>query len=295
MQYYIIDDDAASRRMLSRIIIDDLLGDVIGETGDANEAEIDIINNNPDLVLIDLLMPGQDGIETIQNLKKRNYKGKFVMISQVENKEMVEKSYNEGIEYFIHKPINRVEVASVINKIIEQIKMETSLSKIKESLAIFQTPTKEKKAPMNSAQILINILGDLGIMGENGSHDLIDIIEYLHKSDKGQAFMSDYLSLKELYVAVLSNKQKNIEEKDIKSFEQRLRRTVNQAMTNLASLGLTDYSHPKFEHYATKFFDFNEIRIRMRELDKNFEIKKAKINLKKFIYVLYNEMTTKIE
>ena len=33
------------------------------------------------------------------------------MISQIVNKEMVGEAYEKGIEFFIHKPINRVEVS----------------------------------------------------------------------------------------------------------------------------------------------------------------------------------------
>ena len=139
MRYYIIDDDLASRKILSRIISDEYLGEVIGEAQGAVNIELDIISSQPDIVLIDLLMPEQDGIETVQKLRSRNFKGKFIMISQVENKEMVAKAYNEGVEYFIHKPINRIEVSSVIHKLIEQMKMERSLNKIKESLGLFQT------------------------------------------------------------------------------------------------------------------------------------------------------------
>lgn len=295
MQIYIIDDDLASRRMLNKIICDSQLGDVVGEAEDPSEAELEVINLQPDLVLIDMLMPNQDGIETIHNLKQRKYIGKFIMISQVEKKQMVEKAYQEGIEYFIHKPINRVEVSSVITKVIEQIKMERSLSKIKEGLALINSTNNVSTSnSKNISYIIQNIYGDLGIYGESGSNDLVDILVYLYESKKGTALMNDNLTLREIYIEVLSKRLKKVEEKDIKTIEQRLRRAINQAMTNLASLGLTDYAHPKFEHYATKFFDFNEIRKRMREIDRD-ETNKGKINLKKFIYAFYNEIIFKID
>lgn len=300
MRYYIIDDDIASRKILNRIISDNFLGEVIGEAEEAIGKEIEIITNQVDIVLIDLLIPHQDGIETVHNLKKRNYKGKIIMISQVENKEMVANAYEEGIEYFIHKPINLVEVSSIINKVIEQIKMESSLNIIKQSLAMFNN-TKEENKLSNSQktnQVVHNILGDLGILGENGSNDLNEIMQYFYNHynlEKREPFYYDNLQLKDVYVAILTGKEKNTEEKDLKAMEQRLRRAVNQAMTNIASLGLVDYAHPKFEHYATKFYDFNEIRLKMRELDNNNETQKSKINLKKFIFALYNEMLSRME
>lgn len=300
MRYFIIDDDLASRKILSRIINDSFLGEIIGEAEEAIGRELEIVNNQIDILLIDLLLPQQDGIETVHNLRKRNYKGKIIMISQVENKEMVAKAYQEGIEYFIHKPINLVEVSSIINKVVDQIKMECSLDIIKKSLAMFNS-TDEERSISNSFkinQIVHNILADFGILGENGSNDLNEIMQHFYNHynlEKREPFYYDNLQLKDVYVEVLSKKDKSTDEKDLKAMEQRLRRAVNQAMTNIASLGLVDYGNPKFEHYATKFFDFNEIRLKMRELDNKNEAQRSKINLKKFIVALYNEMLSRAE
>lgn len=300
MRYYIIDDDLASRKILNRIITDNFLGEVISESEEAIGKEIEIINSQIDILLIDLLLPQQDGIETVHNLRKRNFKGKIIMISQVENKEMVAKAYQEGIEYFIHKPINLVEVSSIINKVIDQIKMENSLDNIRKSLAIFNN-TKEENNLSNSLkinQVVHNILADFGILGESGSNDLIEIMQHFYNHynlEKREPFYYDNLQLKDVYAAILTKKDKSADDKDLKAMEQRLRRAVNQAMTNIASLGLVDYGHPKFEHYATKFFDFNDIRLKMRELDNKNETQRSKINLKKFIVALYNEMLSSAE
>ena len=42
-------------------------------------------------------------------------------------------------------------------------------------------------------------------------------------------------------------------EKERKASEQRVRRAIYQSLNHLASLGLTDFSNPKFESYAPKF------------------------------------------
>ena len=44
------------------------------------------------------------------------------MISQVAAKELIGKAYDAGIEFFISKPINIIEVKSVIRNVDEQIK-----------------------------------------------------------------------------------------------------------------------------------------------------------------------------
>lgn len=51
---------------------------------------------NPDLILVDLLMPQKDGIQVVRELKEQGCRAKFIMISQVSNKEMVAKAYLAG-------------------------------------------------------------------------------------------------------------------------------------------------------------------------------------------------------
>ena len=55
--------------MLEKIITDGELGVVIGEADSGVKSLSPILSTHPDVVLIDLLMPELDGIETIEQLK----------------------------------------------------------------------------------------------------------------------------------------------------------------------------------------------------------------------------------
>ena len=118
-----MDDDRASRMMLKNIITEGDLGVVIGEAESGTKGLKSIMSMHPDVVLIDFLMPELDGIETIEHLKKDGFEGQFIMISQVVNKEMVAEAYEKGVEFFIHKPINRVEVRSILKRTADQFKL----------------------------------------------------------------------------------------------------------------------------------------------------------------------------
>ena len=99
MRYFIVDDDRASRMMLASIINDATLGTVIGEANNGQEAIPQILMTQPEFVLIDLLMPKLDGINTISHLHQNGYTGNIIMISQVMNKDMVAEAYQYGAEY----------------------------------------------------------------------------------------------------------------------------------------------------------------------------------------------------
>ncbi|WP_102275794.1 response regulator [Cytobacillus massiliigabonensis] len=292
MRYFIVDDDPASRTMLKNIIIDGDLGVVIGEAESGAAGIQTILTINPDVVLIDLLMPELDGIETIELLRMKGFRGQFIMISQIENKEMVGEAYEKGIEFFIHKPINRMEVQSILKKTAEQFRLKGSLITIQESLANIGLANQMKRQ-QSVKEIVLTILNDMGIIGEAGSDDIIAIIEFLMSQENKVAQLPP---LKDIYEALA--KKQGFADSDIskesKAMEQRIRRTLLTATNNLASLGAIDYTNHEFEYYAPRYFDFQEIRKQMILIQEGKEeLVRIKINSKKFLQVLYLETLEK--
>lgn len=290
LSFGIVDDDAASIRMLQSIIEKSWLGEVVVTAENGCEGERAVLSANPDVLLIDLLMPDQDGIETINHLKQKGYSGKYVMISQIENKEMIGKAYQAGVEFYIHKPINRVEVQAVLSKVNELWKLGRYLNEIKESMAKLcnlDTDLGNSQRKQTVREIIQPILRDMGIIGEIGSRDIIEIMEYLIHHNQAESLPP----LKELYEAAA--RTHHDPGREGKAVEQRIRRTIMSAFSNLANIGLADYSNPKFEHYAPLYFDFQDIRLKMKEMDGKLKPGKGKVNIKKFLQVLYLEMLDK--
>ncbi len=292
MRYFIVDDDRASRIMLTSIINDCTLGTVIGEATNGQEAIPQILMTQPEFILIDLLMPKLDGISTLDHLRKNGYTGNVIMISQVVNKDMVADAYNHGVEYFIHKPINKIEVESILRKTEEQYRLKSSILAIRQSLSNFELPNvlHRKKTTRDHIQTILN---DMGIVAEVGSEDIIRIIEDLVLEKTG---ISPLPPLKEIYenLAKLTKTTPDEISKETKAIEQRIRRTIFASMINLANLGIVDYTNSEFEYYAPRFFDLTEIRQLMAQIENN-EDRKVKINIKKFIQVLFSEIISKAD
>lgn len=291
MRYFIVDDDRVSRTMLKQIIIESNLGIVIGEASNGHDAISQILAIHPDFVLIDLLMPKLDGISTIAHLKEHHFEGKFIMISQIVNKDMVGEAYLKGVDFFIHKPINRIEVQTILNKLTEQQRLKNSIQVIRQSLTSIEEQTIH--TPIKTTREHIQaILNDMGIVGEIGSEDIINIIELLLQQPNKIAPLPP---LKELYETIAQTNKTLPEDivKEGKAIEQRIRRTILAAMINLASIGVIDYTNSEFEYYAPRYFDFKEIRLLMKQIDEDLD-RKAKVNIKKFIFVLYNDVFSRI-
>ncbi|WP_416655670.1 DNA-binding domain-containing protein [Bacillus amyloliquefaciens] len=299
MRFFIADDDRAIRSILRQIIEDEDLGEVVGEAEDGSQIEGHYLHfKQVDILLIDLLMPGRDGIETIRHLQN-SYTGKTVMISQVEAKEMVGEAYSLGIEYFIHKPINKIEIITVLRKVKDLIELETSIGDIQNSLRRLvqrnepqqrRLPEAHEKSVKETGKFL---LSELGIVGESGAHDLMAVLHFLFEDEQAQKSVP---SLKRVFTNVALRKlgpaaSEADVSRETKASEQRIRRAIIHSLNHFASLGTTDFSNPKFEYYASKFFDFPAVSKRMKEMQakETIPLSPVKVNMKKFIHVFFLE------
>ncbi|QEK12399.1 response regulator [Crassaminicella thermophila] len=278
--FLIIDDDINIRKMLKHLIIKNNLGKVLEELDSGEHATEEIIFYNPDIVLIDFLLPIKDGIEIITSTRSLGYKGKFIMISQVEDEHMIAKAYENGIVFFIDKPINMIEALNVIKGVCHNIDLEKSVNLIKNAVFNIEKSQNVTSSPSIYDQI-INILTDIGILGESGSKDLVNVIEKVISFKKNN-FSSSY-QLQDIYrqIAYEENCTKNTHI-NARTIEQRIRRTILKALENIAALGNDDDYNSKFIEYSTRLFDLKQVKQEIKHINNPRE-DRGKINIKKFI------------
>lgn len=289
MNILLIDDDEAIRMMLQDIIEDYNLGEVVASLPSAAELTNSLLAlHHVDILIIDMLMPGIDGIAAVSQIKK-DFAGKIIMLSQVESKDLVGKAYEQGVNYYITKPLNRNEIVSVIKNVSEHLRLESFAHNLQSSLASLTPQSMAAPAPTPSpAQKGTALLQELGIANAPGAQDLLDIISYL------TCHPGMNPSLKQLFTNVASERPATSDApREAKAMEQRLRRTIYQAHVHLATLGAVDYTNPRFEEYAPIYFDYSDIRNTMRliENDEKPSLSQVHINTKKFIFALYDAIT----
>jgi len=271
LKIYIIDDDIAIVKMLENIIEDYDLGKVCGHSLDGNCVE-EVNFLSPDIVLVDLLLPKKDGITVVEELLKINKDLKFIMISQVSSKKMISTAYTAGIDFFINKPINAIEVRAVIQKVSEKINYKETLQSIKKMFSIDDEPIKPnssenlQNSKINKAQLILN---KLGMTGEKGESDIINICKYL---------IANNLNMSETNINEISN-YLNI---NSKSMDQRIRRAISKGLSNIAHLGIEDYMNEFFIMYSSSLFNFEEVKNEMDYI-RGKRKSNGKINIRKFI------------
>ena len=256
MKIYLIDDDSNVLNFLKLIVQAKNLGEICGMCSSPIDALEDLKYIKPDIVVVDLLMPGMDGISFVKKANAEFRDIAYIMLSQVSNKDMISSAYEAGVEFFIQKPINAIEVENVITKVCQSLAMKRTLSGMQSLLMSQIQDVMPKTAPVVQTEPIHlqktkDILQRLGIIGEIGSKDIINVVDYMitHRDTATD------MTLIELCAQFSENP---------KSVEQRIRRTANTAMVNLAHLGLEDYSNDTFIEYSNTLFNFEQIR---REMD----------------------------
>ncbi len=257
MNFYLIDDDPNILNILKLIITNRRLGIVCGTGSTGIEGLEDIRVLKPDIVIVDLLMPEMDGISFVEKARPLLDGTAFIMLSQVSSKDMISSAYEAGIEFFIQKPINSVEVETVIQKVSSSLTMQRTLHKMQNIFMedLHPQPGRNTEDPasafLETSSALTAVLQRLGIIGDIGCKDIITIVEYL-TSRPGQ--------MNEATLNELCSKFSD----SPKSMEQRIRRTANAGLVNLAHLGLEDYGNEIFIEYANTLYNFEQVR---REMD----------------------------
>ena len=253
MKYYIVDDKIGVVKTIENIIESQDIGDVIGFETDPAKAVNEIILKKPDIVLVDLLMPEMEGIELVKRISNENSNIAFVMLSKVTDKEMVAQAYDAGIEFFIHKPVNLKEIIAVLSNVAEKKKINTMMNDIK---GIFTNGNRQGELSSNldanddSSNTISIFLGMLGMNGEKGTADILALCQYLIKRDESY-------NKKALEDVALSRGDTS------KNMEQRMRRAIKKGLSNVASIGLSDYGNDIFQLYANYVFDFKSIKDEM--------------------------------
>jgi len=124
LKVLIVDDSLIMRRNIKKYLTS-LGHNIIGEAKNANEALEFCKENKPNLITMDISMPGMNGLEAISKIKEINQYFSIIMITSYGNNAIVKEALQEGAQGYILKPVTADKLYESISKIYpEYIKDE---------------------------------------------------------------------------------------------------------------------------------------------------------------------------
>ena len=116
MEVLIADDSEFMRSLLREILEEEYA--IVGEAENGVEA-IELYNeNDPDLVMMDIVMPIRDGIEATSEITETDPGAKVIMCTSVGQEEKMKSAIRAGAEGYITKPFQKPSVLSEIESVV---------------------------------------------------------------------------------------------------------------------------------------------------------------------------------
>ncbi|MDD3049775.1 MAG: response regulator [Candidatus Cloacimonetes bacterium] len=148
MLIYVVDNDHYNVKLIE-ILLKEAGFDVVDTFLSAAEMLKAIENKIPDIILSDIMMPGMNGYELCQTVKKNDLWKHIPIImitaASMENSEPLKKSFESGAMDFISKPVNHIELVARVTSALKMEKQRKSLAE-----ALIQVKTLQGLLPICS-------------------------------------------------------------------------------------------------------------------------------------------------
>ncbi|MCL5037682.1 MAG: response regulator [Chloroflexi bacterium] len=118
MQRVVIADDARFMRLMLRDILERNGFEVVGEAENGAEALNLFKEHRPDLVTLDVVMPGYDGLTALKAIIGYDGNARVVMVSAMGQMPFVEEAMSNGAKGYIVKPFSPAKVLETIHEVM---------------------------------------------------------------------------------------------------------------------------------------------------------------------------------
>ncbi|WP_245602201.1 response regulator [Peribacillus kribbensis] len=135
----IVDDEVLERKALTKFISSsDEEVEVIGEAPNGRKAIELAKNHSPDIIFMDIKMPGIDGVQAVKEIKKFSSSIRFIMVSAFNTFEYAKEVMRLGVKEYILKPSSRQDILDSLKRaageILEERRIEEEHRHLKENL-----------------------------------------------------------------------------------------------------------------------------------------------------------------
>jgi two-component system, response regulator YesN len=152
----IVDDEQIEREGLQMILHKAFPELVIKQAKNGNMAVQMAPDFNPDLILMDIKMPGMNGLEAIECISADNPNIKFVLVTAYDAFEYARQGIKLGVKDYLLKPSKASEIVATVGKVLKQCE-EERMSHVNNKL---QQEALQKALPLVETDVVTQLLFD---------------------------------------------------------------------------------------------------------------------------------------
>lgn len=110
----VIDDQPGIRRLLVEVLSEE--GYRVAVAANGYEGVQKVKENLPDLILMDMKMPGMDGIETLRELKNADMSDRVIMMTAYGELDLINQARELGADEYITKPFDIIMLCRLVGE-----------------------------------------------------------------------------------------------------------------------------------------------------------------------------------
>ena len=122
----VVAEDEAIIRMDLRELLEEEGYEVVAECGRGDEAVALVREHQPDVALLDIKMPGLDGISAAREINQEHLAA-VVLVTAFSQRELIEEASDAGVHGYVVKPFERHDLAPAIEVAIARFRAEREL------------------------------------------------------------------------------------------------------------------------------------------------------------------------
>ena len=187
----VVDDVQTNVLLLKALLSKDGYGILVANNG--QEALEVIRNENPDLILLDVMMPGMDGFEVAERLKSEEYRCEIpiIFLTALDDTQSIVNGFKLGAGDFISKPSRKEELMVRIKHQLSLVAarriIEEKNEELRKTIAgrdkMYSVIAHDLRSPMASMKMLLNTIM-MSVEKDKIDPDIFDMLEMSNKTSE---------------------------------------------------------------------------------------------------------------
>lgn len=195
----VADDHEVVRTGLARLLEDSDIT-IVGEAENGAQAIEQTMKHNPDVVLMDIRMPDNDGLSALETIKQQKPEVRIVMLSTYDNPTYVARSVALGASDYVLKDSSREDLISAITRAAsgESPSDDSIMHRIKDTMSRRRERVDRSEIPLTNRELQVlrhvalglsnrEIGTSLGISIETVKEHVQNILRRIEAADRTQA------------------------------------------------------------------------------------------------------------
>ncbi len=121
LKILLVDDELTTLQLVRRLLQAD--GHEISEATDGEEALAQFDRVQPDLVLLDVVIPKKDGLEVLREIRKRDKMAGVIMVSALSSEQLAVKTLLGGADDYVGKPFRLKAIRMSIRQVMDKVRL----------------------------------------------------------------------------------------------------------------------------------------------------------------------------